>query len=139
MSLLFILITYFPISQTIYITWSKGCWWLFLLLLSIFYQKIIIVRLYLGWQRTLVFISNFKYFWQNDSWFEWYSQTCSNHHLYKTTTRLWQPMLSPSKQIPKHLLPTTNGLTGPATTFFVSQMKENLSKTTTTKPYPAKK
>ena len=125
MSLLFILITYFPISQTIYITWSKGWWWLFLLLLSIFYQKIIIVRLYLGWQRTLVFISNFKYFWQNDSWFEWYSQTSSNDHLCKTTTRLRRPMLSPPKQIPIQLLlyKTTTCLTRPATTFFESEIK----------------
>ena len=34
---------------------------------------------------------------------------------------------------------TTTCLTRPATSFFVSQMKKNLPKTTTTKFYPAKK
>ena len=70
-----------------------------------------------------------------------YSQTCSNNHLYKTTTRLRQPMLSSPKQIPIQslLYKRTTCLTQPATTFFVSQMKKTLPKTTTTKPYPVKK
>ena len=77
-----------------------------------------------------------------------YSQTCSNHHLYKTTIRLRRPMLSLPKQIPIQslLYKTTTCLTRPATTLFVSQMKKtcrkqkkNLSKTTITKFYPAKK
>ena len=70
-----------------------------------------------------------------------YSQTCSNDHLYKTTTRLRRPILSVLKQVPiqSPLHKTTICLTRPATTFFVSQMKKNLSKTTTTKPYPARK
>ena len=70
-----------------------------------------------------------------------YSQTCSNDHLYKTTTRLRRPILGPPEQIPIQslLYKTTTCLTRPATTFFVSQMKKNLSKTTTTKLYPAKK
>ena len=39
-----------------------------------------------------------------------YSQTCSNNHFYKTTTRLRQPMLSPPKQVPIYslLYKTTN-------------------------------
>ena len=57
-----------------------------------------------------------------------YSQTCSNDHLSKTTTCLRQPMLSHPKQIPIQ-----------STTFFVSQMKKNLSKTTITKLYQMKK
>ena len=70
-----------------------------------------------------------------------YSQTCSSNHLYKTTTRLRQPMLSLPKQIPIQLLlhKRTTCLMQPATTFFVSQMKKNLPKTTTTKLYPVKK
>ena len=50
-----------------------------------------------------------------------------------------------TKQIPLQslLYKTTTCLKGPATTFFVtffvSQIKKNLSKTTTTKLYPAKK
>ena len=55
-----------------------------------------------------------------------YSQTCSNDHLYKTTTRLRRSVLSPPKQIPINslLYKTTTCLTRPATTFFVSQMKK---------------
>ena len=70
-----------------------------------------------------------------------YSQTCSNDHLYKTTTRLRRPMLSSPKQIPIQLLlyKTTTCLTRPATSFLVSQMKKNLSKTTAIKFDPAKK
>ena len=70
-----------------------------------------------------------------------YSQTCSNDHLYKLTTHLRQPTLSPPKQIPIQslLYKTTTCLTWPATTFFVSQVKINLSEITTTKFYPAKK
>ena len=67
--------------------------------------------------------------------------TCSNGHLYKATARLRRPMLSPPKQIPIQslLYKTTTCLTRPATTFFVSQIKKNLFKITTTKLYPAKK
>ena len=63
-----------------------------------------------------------------------YSQTCSNDHLHKTTTRLRRPMLSPPKRVPIQslLCKTTTCLKRPATTF-VSQMKKDLSKTTTTK------
>ena len=69
-----------------------------------------------------------------------YSQTCSNNHLYKTTTRLRQPVLSPPQQISIELLlyNTTTCLKQPATTFCLPSEK-NLSKTTTTKLYPAKK
>ena len=51
-----------------------------------------------------------------------YSQTCSNDPLYKMTTRLRRPMLSPPKQIPIQLLlhKTTN-----QRPFFVSQMIKN--------------
>ena len=67
-----------------------------------------------------------------------YSQTCLYDHLYKTTTPLRQPMLSPPKPISIQLLlyKTTTCLTRAATTFFVPQMKKNLSKTTTAKLYP---
>ena len=48
-----------------------------------------------------------------------YSQTCSNDHLYKTITRLRRSMLSSPKQIPKQSLlhKTATCLTWPATTF----------------------
>ena len=62
-----------------------------------------------------------------------YSQTCSttcNYHLYKTTTRLRWRMLSLPKQIPIQLL-LRRPPVEPVTTLFVSQMKNNLSKTTT--------
>ena len=51
-----------------------------------------------------------------------YSQTYSNDHLYKTTTRLRWPVLSLPKQIPIQSLldKTTTCLTRPATTFFLS-------------------
>ena len=51
-----------------------------------------------------------------------YSQTCLNNYLHKTTTRLRRPVLSPPKQIPIQslLYKTTTGLTQPATTFFLS-------------------
>ena len=49
-------------------------------------------------------ISQTKLFWIN---LKHYSQTCSNEHLCKMTTRLRQPMLSPPKQIPGQSLPTT--------------------------------
>ena len=68
-----------------------------------------------------------------------YSQTCSNNHLYKTTTRLGRPMLTPPKPIPMEslLYKTTTCLTQPATTLFVPEMKK--PKTTTAKLYPPKK
>ena len=70
-----------------------------------------------------------------------YSQACSNDHLYKTTTRIRRTMLSTPKQtaIQSLLYRATSCLTRPSTTIFVSQMKKNLSKTTTTKFYPGKK
>ena len=65
----------------------------------------------------------------------YYSKTCLYEHLYKTTTRLRRPVLSPPKPIPiqSFMCKTTTCLTRPATTFFVSQMKNNLCKTTTAK------
>ena len=65
----------------------------------------------------------------------------SNDHCYKMTTHLRQPVLGLPEQIPIQslLFKTTTCLTRPATTFFVSQMEKNLSKTTTTKLYPASK
>ena len=70
-----------------------------------------------------------------------YSQTCLNDHLYKTTTRLRLPMLSPPIPIliQSLLYKTTTCLTRPATTFFVPQMKKTLPKTATAKLYPAEK
>ena len=65
------------------------------------------------------------------SFFYKYSQTCSNDHLNRTTTSLTQHMLSSPKQIPIQLRLAIN--------FFVSQMNKNLSKTTITKLYAAKK
>ena len=58
------------------------------------------------------------------------AKTCSNDHLYKTTTRLRRPVLSPPKQIPTQslLVKTTTCLTWPATTFCVSQMKKTCLK-----------
>ena len=66
---------------------------------------------------------------------------CSNDHLYKTTTRLRRPMLGPPNQIPIQPLmyKTTTCLTRPTTSFFCFTNEKNLSKTTTTKLYPAKK
>ena len=59
----------------------------------------------------------------------------------QTTTSIRQPVLSPPKQIPIQslLYKTTTCLTRPATTYFVPQMKKNLSKTATAKFYPAEK
>ena len=50
-------------------------------------------------------------------------------------------MLSPPKPIPIQslLYKKTTCLTQPGTAFFVPQMKKNLSKTTITKNFPAKK
>ena len=56
------------------------------------------------------------------SWkfYVFHSQTCSNDHLYKTTTCLKGAMLSTPKQTPIKLLlyKTTTSPTQPATTFF---------------------
>ena len=49
------------------------------------------------------------------------------------TTSVKLPMLSPTKQIPIQLL-----LSNATSNHFYSQMKKNLSKTITAKPYPAK-
>ena len=56
-----------------------------------------------------------------------YSQTCSNDHLYKMTTCLRRPTMSPPKPVPIQslLYKTTTCLRWPATTFFVFQMKKN--------------
>ena len=77
----------------------------------------------------------------NEDFIGQYSQTCLNNHLHKMTTRLRWPVLSLPKQIAIQLLlyKTTMSLTRPATTFFVSQVKKNLSKTTATKLYPPSK
>ena len=53
-------------------------------------------------------------------------------------THLRRPMLSPPQRIPVQLLLYKTTIR-PATTFFVSQMKKSLSKTTTKKLVPAKK
>ena len=67
-----------------------------------------------------------------------YSQTCSNDHLYKTTTGLRRPMLGLPKLISLQLLlyKTTTCDQRP---LFLSPKCANLSKTITTKLYPAKK
>ena len=69
------------------------------------------------------------------------SETCLYNHLYKRTTLLRQPMLSPSKPIPIQLLlyKIATCLMQPATTFFPPQMKKDVSKTTTVELYPTKK
>ena len=66
------------------------------------------------------------------------SQTCLYDHLYKMTTRLRRPMLSPPKPVFIQLLlyKMTTRLTWLATTIFVPQRKKNLSKTTTAKLNP---
>ena len=58
-----------------------------------------------------------------------YCQTCSNDHLYNTTTRLRRLMLNLAKQIPIQslLYRTTTCLTRPATTFLISQTKKKTS------------
>ena len=63
-----------------------------------------------------------------------YSQTV------QTTSSVRLPMLSPPKQIPVQslLCKTTACLMRTPTTFVNFQMKKSLSKTTTTKFYPAK-
>ena len=62
----------------------------------------------------------------------------TQNRMFITTVK---PELSLPKQISMQslLYKTTTCLTRPATTFFVSQMKKNLSKTTTTKLHTAKK
>ena len=61
---------------------------------------------------------------------KFYSQTCLYDYLYKTTTRLRRPMMSPPRPIPIECLlyKTTTCLTRPATTFFVPQMKKTCLK-----------
>ena len=68
-------------------------------------------------------------------------QTCWFDHLYKTTTHLRQPMLSPPKPIHMQslLYKTTIFLTWPVTTFLSPKWKKNLSKTTTVKFYSMQK
>ena len=69
-----------------------------------------------------------------------YSQTCSKNHLFKIKTRLRRPMLRQPKQISIQSLvyKTSICLTPPSTTF-VSQMKKNLSKTTTLQNFTQRK
>ena len=55
-----------------------------------------------------------------------YGQICLYNHLYKTTTHLRWPMLSPPKPIPIQSL--LYKMTTCLATFFVPQMKKNLSK-----------
>ena len=83
-------------------------------------------------------------YWKQEIFFEImvkYSQTSSNDHLYKTTTRLRWPILSPPMPtlMQSLLYKTTTCLTRPANTLFVPEMEKNLSKTTTVKLYPPKK
>ena len=56
-----------------------------------------------------------------------YSQTCSNYQLFKSTTHLRQPILSPPKQITIQLLlyKTTSCATQPMTNF-ASQIKKTV-------------
>ena len=70
-----------------------------------------------------------------------YCETCLNNHLHKTTTCLRWPVLSPPKQTPiQSLLYKMNTcLTCQQTLFLSPKWKKNMSKTTTTKLYPAKK
>ena len=58
------------------------------------------------------------------------SQTCSNNHLYKLTTRLRRPILNLPKpvNIQSLLYKVSTCLTQPVTTFFVPQMKKTCLK-----------
>ena len=71
----------------------------------------------------------------------YYSQTCSNHHIYKTTNCLRPPMLSAPKPIPIQslLYKTTTCLMRPGTTFFCPPSEKSLSKTATAKFYSPQK
>ena len=65
---------------------------------------------------------------------KWYSQTCSNDHLYKTTNA------ESAQEIPIQslLYKTTTCLTRPATTFFfISQMKKKPAYNTHYKTLPS--
>ena len=55
-----------------------------------------------------------------------YSQTCSNYQLFKSTTHLRQPILSPPKQITIQLLlyKTTSCATQPMTIFLPHKLKK---------------
>ena len=59
-----------------------------------------------------------------------YSQTCSNEHLYTTTTRLRQPIPSPPKQIPIQALlyKTTNCLNATSDHIFCLPNEKNYLK-----------
>ena len=90
-----------------------------------------IISTHISIRQTKLFYINLKH----------YSQPCSDDNFCNTTTCLRRPRLSPPKRIPIQslLYKTATCLTQPATTFFVSQMKKSLSKTTTNKLYPTKK
>ena len=97
----------------------------------IFLSQMTLVRwltFLLGSQTVILII---LLFWIN-------SQTCLYDHLYKMTTPLRRPMLSPLKPVFIQLLlyKMTTRLTWLATTIFVPQRKKNLSKTTTAKLNP---
>ena len=59
-----------------------------------------------------------------------YSQTCSNNHIWKTTTGLRRLIVGLPKQIPIQLwqYKMTNCLMQPATTYFVPQMEKTCLK-----------
>ena len=67
-----------------------------------------------------------------------YSQTCSNDHHYKTTICLRRPMLGLPKLISLQLF-LYKATTCDQRPLFLSPKCANLSKTVTTKLYPAKK
>ena len=75
-------------------------------------------------QKIISYKVTATFFWRKKKMI--YSQTCSNDHLYKTTTRLRRPMLSPPKQIliRSLLYKTTTCLTRPATTFLSPESKK---------------
>ena len=54
------------------------------------------------------------------------SQTCSNYQLYKLTTHLRQPILSPPKQITIQLLLYKTVVTWPITIFLPHKLKKLL-------------
>ena len=80
-------------------------------------------KLYI-WKSELIFPSD-KW---NYSKLTHCSQTCSDDRVYKMTTRLRWPMLSPPQRIPMQslLYNTISCLMQPVTIFFVSQMKKSL-------------
>ena len=111
----------------------KGLLMTVFILLLMFYQKIIIARLFFGWQRAFSFYKQFWIFLKNDSCFKWYSQTYSNDH----HDQCWVC----SSKFPYNRYCIRNHPSNTTSDhFFLSpKWKQNLSKTTITKDYPAKK